>query len=85
MLATQRRNYKLIISFPPINEVSGMFKDEHPGLKVGKGKFAALRPKQALLNSKIPQNVCLCKYHENFIRGVDKLHKESDNFPTYNH
>ena len=38
-----------------------------------------------LLNSKIPQNVCLCKYHENFIMAVDKLHQVTSSFPAYQH
>ena len=66
-----------------INEVYGMFINIHPDVKIGKSTFANLRPKHVLLSSKIPQNVCLCKYHENFILAVNALHKTCDTFPPY--
>ena len=51
----------------------------------GKSKFAELRPKHVLLSSKLPHNVCLCKYHENFINAVNALHKVSPAMPMYTH
>ena len=69
----------------PINEVYGMFINMHPDVKIGKSKFAHLRPKHVLLSSKIPQNACLCKYHENFILAVNTLHRICDTFPSYEH
>ena len=38
------------------------FKSDHPDIKVGKSKFAELRPKYVLLTSKMPQNVCVWVY-----------------------
>lgn len=38
-----------------------------------------------LLSSKLPHNVCLCKYHENFINAVNALHDASPTFPAYSH
>jgi len=68
-----------------IIEIYSLFKKENPSIKVGKSKFAELRPKHVLLNSKVPQNICLCKYHENFISAVDILHKNCPAVPNYSH
>jgi len=68
-----------------VMEVYSLFKKENPSVKVGKSKFAELRPKHVLLNSKVPQNICLCKYHENFISAVDILHKNCPAVPSYSH
>ncbi|KAJ4444344.1 hypothetical protein ANN_06136, partial [Periplaneta americana] len=54
------------------------------GKIIGKSKFAELRPKHVLLSNKLPHNVCLCKYHENFINAISVLHKIVPHFPEYN-
>ena len=64
-------------------EVYALFKSDHSGVKIGKSKFAELRPKHVLLSNKIPHNVCLCKYHENFISAAEALHKCCASFPRY--
>lgn len=66
-----------------VMEVYAAFKEEFPLIKIGKSKFAELRPKNVLLSSKLPHNVCLCKYHENFIMAVNSLHKSCPNFPSF--
>ncbi len=68
-----------------ITETYALFKRKYPLAKVGSSKFAELRPRHVLLSSKLPHNVCLCKYHENFIFAVDALHKANPTFPTYTH
>ena len=68
-----------------LNETYALFKKKYPLAKVGSSKFAELRPKHVQLSNKLPHNVCLCKYHENFIFAVDALHKANPNFPTYTH
>lgn len=53
------------------------------GKLIGKSKFAELRPHHVLLSNKLPYNICLCKYHENYISAVNSLHKVLPNFPKY--
>ena len=64
-------------------ETYAMFCEEEPNCKLGKSKFAELRPKHVQLSSKLPHNVCLCKYHENFIAAIESLHKAIPEFPPY--
>lgn len=45
-------------------EAYQIFKLENPNLKIGKSKFAQCRPKHVLTMSNLPQNVCLCRVHE---------------------
>ena len=42
-----------------ILETHALFCKEYPDVKVGKSKFAELRPKHVQLSSKLPHNVCL--------------------------
>ena len=66
-------------------EAHSLWKAENPGKKVGKSTFTTLRPKHVLLTSKLPRNVCVCKYHANFIFLLEALHKfNSGGFPIYN-
>lgn len=67
-----------------INETHQMFCSEF-GALVGKSKFAELRPKHVMLSNKMPHNVCLCKYHENFMNAINSFHKFVQEFPSYNH
>lgn len=57
----QKRNLLMTIK-----EAYFVFKSEYPTIVVGKSKFFSLRPKVDLPLSELSQNVCLCKYHENF-------------------
>ncbi|XP_071943945.1 uncharacterized protein [Antedon mediterranea] len=68
-----------------IMETFSLFCNEFPEIKVGKSKFAEIRPKHVYLTNKLPHNVCLCRYHENFIFAVDALHKVCRTFPSYTH
>ena len=36
-----------------------------------------------LLTSQLPRNVCVCKYHENFINAVNALYKAKSTIPKY--
>ena len=54
-----------------INEVYALFTDANLTIKIGKRKFAELRPKHVLPSSQLPCNVCLWKYHENSIIAVN--------------
>lgn len=62
-----------------------LFDNDYPGIKVGKIKFAQLRPVHVLLSSKLPHNVCLCREHEDVIGAIDALHKACPEFPSYSH
>ena len=64
-------------------ETYAMFCEEEPNCKLGKSKFAELRSKHVQLSSKLPHNVCLCKYHENLIAAIESLHKAIPEFPPY--
>ena len=66
----------------PLREAHAMFCNEN-GSVVGKSKFAELRPKHVMLSNKLPHNVCLCKYHENFISAINAFHKSVPKFPEY--
>lgn len=57
-----------------IKEVHAQYCEEFPQQKIGKSKFAELRPQHVLLSNKLPHNVCLCKYHSNFKLAMDALH-----------
>ena len=46
-------------------EAYRLFKSEFPDIKIGKSLFAEHRSKYVILMSDLPQNVCLCRYHEN--------------------
>ena len=56
----QRRHFTMDIS-----EVYELFKVEYPDTSVGKPKFASLIPENVLLSRQIPQNICVCRKHEN--------------------
>ena len=68
-----------------ISEVYSLFCKEYPTTQIGKSKFAYLRPKHVLLSSKLPHNVCMCQYHENFIMAVNALHKVCPDVPKYSY
>ena len=42
-----------------------MFQKEKSHVKMGFSKFYSLRPKSVLLQAAMPQQVCLCQYHDN--------------------
>ena len=66
-----------------IKETDGMVQDEYPNTKVGKSKFAEMRPQHVLLSNKLPHNMCLCKSHVNLIAAIDALHKAIPDFPIH--
>ena len=66
-----------------LTEAYALFKADNPDIKIGITKFAEFIPKHVLLGNKIPHNVCLCKYHENFISAAEALHKCCPAFPWY--
>ena len=39
--------------------------------------------KICVVTSHLPRNVCVCKYHENFINTVNGLHKVKSSIPKY--
>ena len=60
-----------------------LFKAEYPNIKIGRSKFAELRPPYVLLSSAMPTRACVCSYHENFMLLLDELHKVNKTIPTY--
>ena len=66
-----------------VREAYAFFVEANPDVSVGKSTFASLQPQNVLLSSKLPHNVCLCKYHENFIAAVNARHRAVPEFPDY--
>ena len=48
-----------------LKETFGMFQKEKSHVKMGFSKFYSLRPENVLLQAAMPQQVCLCQYHDN--------------------
>jgi hypothetical protein len=48
-----------------VKEAHSMYIEDNKDNPVGFSKFADLRPAQVFLQADIPENLCLCKYHEN--------------------
>lgn len=71
--------------FTSLKEAHALFLKNHPSISLGKSKFAQLRPKHVLLNSKLPHNFCMCKYHENFINSLNSLSRSIAHIPPYTH
>ena len=67
------------------SEVYQMLKQENPDKKIGKSKFASLRPGHVLLSSQMPRNVCVCRQHQNMALILEALHKFDETFPLYSH
>lgn len=74
-----RLQKKILLS--TVMETFQKFKEEHPDLKVGKSKFASLRPPNVLPVSEKDHSVCCCSYHENFEMLVDGIRKSVPDFP----
>lgn len=70
-----------------IREVHALFLQEYGEMyKIGKSKFAELRPQQVLHMSEIPENVCLCQIHENVNYLLSSLKSALNiNFPGNHH
>ena len=66
-----------------VNETYSLFKQDNPDLKIGKSKFAELKPQHVLHRSDTPKDACLCLYHENVILICEALHKAIPEFPVY--
>lgn len=50
-----------------LSELHTAFKNENPTIKIGKSKFAALRPKHCVLaGASGTHSICVCRYHQNF-------------------
>ena len=65
-----------------VNEAHSLFCDANPGVKIGKSKFADLRPTHVCLNATFPHNMCLCKYHENMRLLLESLRSYIHGLPT---
>lgn len=65
-------------------EAYQLFKTENPDKKIGKSKFASLRPQNVVPVSDRDHNVCCCRYHENFDLLLDGLRKKYQNTESSN-
>ena len=61
-----------------LSEAHGLFLQIHASVLIGKSKFCELRPPHVKLNDKIPDNVCVCIYHENvcLLLSVLQVHSQ---------
>jgi len=67
-----------------VGETYESFKADHPECALSMSKVAALRPEQVLLTSKLPPNVCGCKYHNNIILSLEILYRRfPETVPVY--
>lgn len=66
-----------------LKETFGLFQKENPDIKISLSKFSFLRPVNVLLQSSMPREVCLCRYHDNVKNLCDCLSKEISSFPPY--
>ena len=64
-----------------LREAYALFSQQHP-CSISFSKFCFLRPANVLLSSKMPRNVCLCKYHDNVNLLCDSIHKAFPAFPS---
>ena len=49
--------------------------EEYPDVSISRSKFSLFRPNHVLLNSQMPNRVCLSRYHGNFIMILEALCK----------
>ena len=64
-----------------LHESYELWIEENPTMKVSLTTFCNLRPPNVLLRNKMPQNVCVCIYHENMNMAISAVHKFCDSFP----
>lgn len=76
---TQKQKKILLMN---VSEAYQLFKQDHPSIKVGKSKFASLRPKHVCICSDRDHTVCCCIYHENFSFLLESLRKMGKDIPT---
>lgn len=69
--------------YSSIRETHALFYSEFEGMKIGKSKFSELRPHHVKVSSKLPHNVCLCKYHEDFFLAIKSFHDVVPELPKY--
>ena len=65
-----------------LNELHQLFMDEYPYVSINHSKFAFLQPSHVSLNNQMPNRVCLCRYHENFIMLLEALCKVHPDIPS---
>lgn len=66
-----------------LDELYQLFMEKYPGVSINHMKFASFRPGHVLLNSQMPNRVCLCHYHENLIILLEALYKVYPDIPSY--
>lgn len=64
-----------------IGEAYEEFQVSHPNVIVKKSAFFSLRPEHVLPVSKMPHNVCVCKYHSNINFLIESISKVGPTFP----
>lgn len=61
----QKEHVPKRIMLMPISEAFSLFQSEFPSVNIKKSKFFSLRPIYILPFSKMPHEVCVCRYHAN--------------------
>ena len=65
-----------------LREAYELFRKQHPDVYIGKSKFSELRPVHILPQRYTPENVCVCKIHENVRLLLKALHTVSPEYKT---
>lgn len=78
---TKERVQKKVLMMT-VREAYEVFKKEHNDIKIGKSKFASLRPKNVVPVSDSDQTVCCCRYHENLDLLLDGLKRSFHEIPN---
>ena len=63
-----------------IEEEFEQFKDSHPDITIGKSTYFSLPLQYVLPVVDTPRNVCVCKYHCNYINLIEALSKHIPDF-----
>ena len=66
-----------------LRQTHAMFINENPTVKINLSKFCSLRLVNVMLSADMPQDVCLCQYHENLKLLWQCLNKEIPEFSIY--
>lgn len=80
---TKEKKQKRYLSYS-LKELFSCFKEENPAMGIKLSKFANLRPQHVLLSRDIPENVCLCKIHENAISLINSISNKLPVVGKYN-
>ena len=81
LLKVKRKGAEKKVLIVTAIEAYKQYKSENPSVKIGKSKFASLRPKNVVPVSEKDQTVCCSVYHENFTMLLEGIRKQQVDLP----